>query len=487
MKQNSRPSVRQVYKGRRGQILIFVVLSLTVFFGFTGLTIDIGHLYFSYSELQASSNAAALAGAQVLPNSSAVSTAIAYSAVSGGANAHSNLPNVTMASGYPKLLCLTTLTNAGIPCVAPASANAIAVKQQATVSLMFSGLFGFRSLTITSTATAGMRGSATGPYNVAIVVDSTQSMNDTDKDSQCNTTRIACALAGVQVLLQGLSPCPASLASCGATTKNSSGGGANVPNAVDRVSLFTFPAMEAGTASSDYTCSGSPTIEPYEFSGTTMFLPSTSTYQVVNWSSDYKSSDTASSLNSTSNLVEAAGANSKSAGCLQAIGGYGTYYAEIIYQAQAALVAEQSQYPNTQNVLIVLSDGDANATNSRTKSDLVAVAPDTLTSTGTYPSLTDQCQQAITAAQAATTAGTRVYTVAYGAEASGCTTDSGLTPCTTMQQMASNASTFFSDYTATGSSGSCISGARPTSNLNQIFTEIAGDLTDARLIPNSTQ
>jgi hypothetical protein len=48
--------------------------------------------------------------------------------------------------------------------------------------------------------------------------------------------------------------------------------------------------------------------------------------------------------------------------------------------------------------------------------------------------------------------------------------------------MASNASTFFSDYTGTGSSGTCISASRPTTSLNEIFTEIAGDLTVARLI-----
>jgi hypothetical protein len=53
-----------------------------------------------------------------------------------------------------------------------------------------------------------------------------------------------------------------------------------------------------------------------------------------------------------------------------------------------------------------------------------------------------------------------------------------------MQQMASTASNFFSDYTATGGSSSCVSAARSSTNLSQIFSEIAGDMTNARLIPD---
>jgi hypothetical protein len=55
-----------------------------------------------------------------------------------------------------------------------------------------------------------------------------------------------------------------------------------------------------------------------------------------------------------------------------------------------------------------------------------------------------------------------------------------------MQQIASSATSFFSDYTATGGSSNCVSASRPTTNLNQIFTEVAGDFTTPRLIPNDT-
>lgn len=480
MSHNYRSFVRRARWGRRGQILPLVALSLVVFLGFTGLVIDVGQIYYSYRELQASTDAAALAGAQALPNTTAVAAATNYSAVSGDRNAFGNLPNVTVSA---ITRCIGSLT--GLPCAAPAGANAIQVTQQVSVPLTFMKLFGTGSVPLTATATAAMRGSARAPYNVIILVDGTASMNSADGDaSNCgNLSRLTCALTGVQTLLSDLSPCGSSQSSCGSVTKNSSGGGGNVNNAVDRVGLYTFPPVTTASYASDYNCQGSPTTQGY----TTPF-PSSSTYNIVNFSSDYKSSDTATSLISTSNIVTAVGATSKSKGCLQAKGGFGTYYAQAIYQAQTALAAEQALYPNTQNVLIVLSDGNATATCTKSSGG-ICTAGDMVgahTTSTTYPSTLNECHQAIAAAQAATAAGTRVYTVAYGAEASGCTSDSPrITPCTTMQDMATNSSTFFSDYTANGSSGSCVSASRPTTNLNQIFTEIAGDLTVARLIPNN--
>ena len=81
-----------------------------------GFVIDAGRLYFSYRLLRNSTDAAALAGAQVLPSSTAITTATQYSGVSPNYNAYANLPNVSMVSGYPKLLCLTSST-IGLPCV----------------------------------------------------------------------------------------------------------------------------------------------------------------------------------------------------------------------------------------------------------------------------------------------------------------------------------------------------------------------------------
>jgi hypothetical protein len=470
---------------RRGQALIFVTLSMTLLFGLAALIFDFGFIYVGQSTLNASTQAAALAGAEAmaLPGATPTSTSNAvttYSSLTGDDNASSLVPSASLVAGSPKLSCLSTLQSVfGISCYGPSTSNAITVTQQSQVPLYFLRLFGSSSVTLTSTATAAMRGASASPFNVVIILDTTHSMTSTDSDSNCNSTRISCALSGIQVLLKTLSPCPVSQLTCGTATNG------NVPNSVDRVSLLVFPGVTTSTAADDYNCGGTvPTPVAYASP-----FPSTSTYQIVNFSSDYRVSDTASSLNTKSNLV-AAVAGTSGTPCLQVKGGFGTYYAQVITAAQSYLVAEQKLYPNSQNVIILLSDGDATAT-CKTSSGGVCTAgdmPGASTTSGVYMSTLQECHQAITAAKAATAAGTRVYAVAYGAEASGCPSDTNpsITPCQTMQQIASASGYFFSDYTATGASSSCVSESQSVTNLNQIFKVIASDLSVAKLIPNGT-
>ena len=68
MNRNSGSFVRRAHQGRHGQALIIVAFSLVMLLGFTGFVIDVGHLYYAHRELQASADAAAMAGAQALPN-----------------------------------------------------------------------------------------------------------------------------------------------------------------------------------------------------------------------------------------------------------------------------------------------------------------------------------------------------------------------------------------------------------------------------------
>jgi hypothetical protein len=472
----------EVVNDQRGQVLAWTAFMVFLFIGMSALVIDVGNTFLCYRALQSSCDAAALAGAQTLPSTTASAVATTYSSVSGSKNTYSLLQNVAMASGYPLVRCSTTLQTQGVACSAPANGNMIQVVQTATVPTYFARVFGVKSIAIKASSTASMRGSYSVPYNIALIVDTTKSMQDTDSDSQCSSSRIACALAGVQTFLQNLAPCAASETTCGSAT------GGNVANSVDRISLFTFPNMTQSTVSNDSNCSGTnPTPAVYTFptAGASSYSPASTiaTYQVVNFSSDYKTSDSTSALAGSSAVVDAAGGKS---GCtaMQAEGGEGTYYAGAIYAAQAALVAEQTANPGSQNALILISDGDATSTSSQLGSSA--------TNNGTYPSYVDECSQAIVAAQAATAAGTKVYTVAYGAEASGCATDTsgtykGYTPCQVMQAMASAPQYFFSDYTQSGSGidSSCISASQPTSNLNQIFTDIASDFTVARLVPDN--
>lgn len=465
---NNEAIVHRLRDGQRGQSLVMITIALVSLLGMAALAVDIGSLYNAYQQLRAATQAAALAGASVLSNdtaSNAIATATSYSAVNGNLNARSNLTNVTMATGYPQVKCLTST---GIVCSAsPANANAMVVREQAAVPATFAKVFGFNSFTITATATASARGGYSGPYNIEIILDTTSSMNSTDHDTSCNDTRLKCALASIRTLLGTLSPCAAGLASCGtpSPTSGTPTVGSNVPNPVVEVGLMVFPGLTStAQVPKDYTCpTTNPTITTYNNSPV---------YQIVPLSSDYRTSDT-SPLNATSHIVIAVGGG----GCsgVKAPGGQGTFFAGVITAAQAQLVANAR--PNTKNVMILLSDGDATA--SRTQMGGTATS---------YP-YTQECHQAITAANNAAAAGTIIYAVAYGATSSGCTTDTSptITPCNTMRQIASSAFNFFSDYTATGGSSSCVSASRPTTGLNQIFTEIAQDLTVARLIPDNTQ
>jgi Flp pilus assembly protein TadG len=468
MKRPNAGAVRRFFTDESGQMLPLVSLMLIGLLATGGFVVDVGRALYSQHLLQSSCDAAALAGASALPGSTAVSVATQYSGLPGELNASSSLPTVSMVSGYPKVECLTTLTAEGQACVSPGNGKAVAAKEQVTLSLPFLSLIGKSKLTLAASATASMRGASAGPYNVVIIVDATESMNDTDSDSSCNSTRLSCALSGVQILLQDLSPCGSSQTTCGTATSG------NVAKPLDEVAMYTFPAVTTATVADDYTCTSTkPTTSAYTEPKTTP------PYQVVGFSSDYRTSDTASSLNTASNIVIAAGGKSGCTG-LKGVGGYGTYYAGVIYAAQAALVAESKVNPGAQNVMILLSDGDAGTTSK----DL----PDANETNGSYVSVKQQCHQAITDAAAAAAAGTHVYTVAYGAESSGCSDDTSptITPCQTMQQIASAPQYFYSDYTASGGTSSCVSSAHPTSGLSEIFTQIAGDLTVGRLIPDNT-
>src|ERR1700685_3638051 len=71
------------------------------------------------------------------------------------------------------------------------------------------------------------------------------SQDDTDGNCAKNTTKEQCALGGVQTLLSGLTPCGP-----GSTSSTCSSG-------FDSVALFTFPNVQANTASNATTCTKS--------------------------------------------------------------------------------------------------------------------------------------------------------------------------------------------------------------------------------------
>jgi len=117
-------------KSERGQAFVVMVLSLAVIIGMAALALDVGHWFRDKRRLQGTSDAAALAGAQQLPDDPAGAKAMAlnYANQNGGDVAAAN---ITVSSTY---FANDTITANG----------------QRNDAGMFTGLFGIANVNITS-------------------------------------------------------------------------------------------------------------------------------------------------------------------------------------------------------------------------------------------------------------------------------------------------------------------------------------------------
>ena len=543
--------IRKLLRSQRGQSVVMVAITVTAILTMAVSSAEVGHVYYAYRQLVSSTNAATLAGAQAMSvalfstSSSGAYTAEVtgavkrYSSVSGQLNASNFLTNDTIAT--QTLYCSSTMSKAPfyVVCQTPPGSttgyNAITVTQTAKVNLWFGGLIGMSSMNLSATASAAMKGGSDLPYNLAVIMDTTASMQDTiPGDKDCTTSQISCAVQGLEVMLENMDPC-AQDTTCSAGTPY-----------VDDVALFVFPAPSTAFSANEYNSQycglGAPSV-PYNFvnvtPGTNQNLAMESTgadagaYEIIPFNDTYKTSNT-SNLAVASALAEAVGYSGSGCTGLSAPGGQGTYYAQVIYTAQAALLQQQKTANNgSQNVMIILSDGDATACaigantaagGCATKGQIVAennpncgsTGGSCLNGTGTatsnptgyespnYPSALGECGQAVQAAQLATAAGTQVYTIGFGSETSGCTSDETYTttagstdgaeawpsgpyprtPCNAIAAMASNVNTFYSD-----NSGGCPALTPANANftsLADIFQAILTGLGKPRIIPNGT-
>jgi hypothetical protein len=414
-------------------------------------------------------------------------------------------------------------------------------------------VLGFKTIKVSATATASMQGMAE-PWNVAIILDDTGSMLTTDNNCVVGgktLTEFQCATEGIQAMLAATDPCAAGSTSCSSSTSST-----NL-----RVALFMFPGVSynntTGGASLSYltNCNGTTTTPSFMLytlppAGATSYAPITytltasphtpftATYEVTYGASDadangfvsnYYSPSSSNGVNSSSSIVQAItgcmvpeplnwnSGNKNAPPVMQAASTGGvSYFAATIYAAQAALTAEKTAHSKSKNAIILLTDGQAQLSTSTGNFPTAYTASpstsglNTLTSNGTYPSGVDECQQAIAAAEAATTAGTRVFGVAYGAEQNGCATAqngfiadstlilttglnapfspiSQLTPCVTMENIASSLSDFYSDYNQSGSGSTCEDNSHSVVSLQDILLAISASFTKPRLLPYNAQ
>lgn len=121
-------------KDSRGQAAVLTVVFMTVLLGASALAIDVGTWFKARRVLQAQADAAALAGAQALPDSTPDASALAlqYAAQNGGSLQDSG---ITFSSGYTPN-------------------DTISVQMKAPAPGFFSKLFGLNSVTVEAHAAA---------------------------------------------------------------------------------------------------------------------------------------------------------------------------------------------------------------------------------------------------------------------------------------------------------------------------------------------
>ena len=404
--------LQQLWRDERGAMAAAATIVSTIVIGMAALSTDLGYLYSSQLKLQSAADAAALAGAQQLNAgaSTAIQTANYYSAGQGDLNPSRGFV-ASIATGYPQTLCAP---NVGSCAGTSAPPNEIVVKLNGQSPAFFGGIFGFTSYNIAATATATSTGGKTGPLDIMIVLDTVggssvlalnpgltglsnlASLSDpaaiTDLPNapckmntdatfgrglltyvldlvaqQCganSNSKINMALGGMRTLLMAMQPCAPSLSSCGPIVS-----GNDVANPFARVGLTVFPGFDttAHAASTDLqsgTCSMplGTVIAPY-------WAPAP-VYEVVPLSSDYRTSDSATSISTSSKLGLAAGAGGCGAMAVTPVMGglfaqvsrgalYGSYYATAITAAQTALTNEGRA--GSRKVIIFVSDGNATA------------------------------------------------------------------------------------------------------------------------------
>src|ERR1700738_5271850 len=112
MNRKARVSFRRVLGDESGAALILAAASIFALVGFGALSVDVGYVFAAQRALQASADAAAIAGARDIGVGGApVITATSYSSVTATPANKNNDPSltVTWASGYPLLKCFNNI------------------------------------------------------------------------------------------------------------------------------------------------------------------------------------------------------------------------------------------------------------------------------------------------------------------------------------------------------------------------------------------
>jgi hypothetical protein len=300
-------------RGERGQILAVVALALVALLGVSAFAIDVGFAYYGKRQLQSATDAAALAGAQDLPNAgTAIATATSYAT----ANTPSNL-----AFSFSYQLACTNTSILATGCSALVNPNMLTVTGSGSTSTWFARIFGITHFDLSAHANACSPCSST-PVDIVMAVDRTGSMcSPTDASGNC--IDLDNAKDGIRTMLTDLNP----------------------PYA--QIGMVAFPPVQTTSTSAcaaPYNSLGSNGYDGYD--------TATRGYVTDIINGNYK---TGNSLNTSSGLYlhTVDGPNTS---CIEA--GGNTSYSEALRQAKAELDAHGRV--NVPDYIVFLTDGEAN-------------------------------------------------------------------------------------------------------------------------------
>lgn len=161
-------SARPRVVSESGQMLPLIGMLLFIIIGLLGLAVDVGHIYTARAQLGRSVDAAALAGAQQLPD-------VVKADAKARAFIAANDPDATIAvSVYPNV-----------------PSQQVGVSATKTVHTFFMRVFGYSTVQVTNDALAGF---GTVPVDAVMGIDATGSMHNSPCTSATDSTTHGCPI-----------------------------------------------------------------------------------------------------------------------------------------------------------------------------------------------------------------------------------------------------------------------------------------------------
>jgi hypothetical protein len=370
-----------------------MVIALIALLGTGAIVMDVGFAWYAKRQVQASADAAALAGAQELPD---------ITAATGRANQYASLntPNNLSNVNVNVTTRCSTIATASAWC-GPGKAyqaNTIAVTERAQTPTWFAKIFGVNTFNVKGVATA-CQPCSSSPVDIMLVVDRTGSMcSPTGNGGVC--TDLDNAKNGVDTLL-----------------------GIMDPN-IDTIGLVALPPFNTN-AGANAVCGNNSTSNPVVINGKTVSPSNYDQASLVYLNdpllSNFKTSPT-SPLNPTSSLVQHMTNDGYGVhNCILSFGS--TSYDEALVAAQAEL--DKDGRPGVPKFIVFMTDGEANlggywagVTGHGYEPDLgdpttgFDMSPVGSAST-INPGDAQPCHNAINVANAIKAAGTTIYTIGY--------------------------------------------------------------------------